>query len=62
MQRTPSLRDKLNLRADRLSEEEAQEVLDYISLMQSLRNQKIDLIDEVVATLVFESLVSGNLN
>ena len=62
MQRTPSLRDTLKLRADRLSEDEAQEVLDYIQVMQTLRSPISNPIDEFVAMLLFESLATGTPN
>lgn len=63
MQRTPTPREKLMLSADRLSEHEAGEVLEYISVMQTLNDStKRDALDEFVAALVFESFARAGLH
>lgn len=55
MQRPPSMLDMLRHRIDGLSEEEAGEVLDYITVMQSLKNGcDADPLDELMIRLLVE--------
>ena len=56
MQRTPSTIELLRRRINSLSEEEAVEVLDYIAVMQSLKNgSDADPLDELMIRLLVEA-------
>jgi hypothetical protein len=56
MQRTPESRQQLRAKIDCLTDDEASEVLDYISVMQSLNESSgPDPLDELILRLLSEA-------
>jgi hypothetical protein len=56
MQRTPESRQQLRAKIDCLTDDEASEVLDYISVMQSLNDTAWpDPLDELILRLLSEA-------
>jgi hypothetical protein len=63
VQSTPNLRGLLKARADLLTEDEAGEVLDYISVMQSMsHNVQPDPLEELIMRLLVEAELSGTID
>jgi len=60
MRENASKREILSRRIDRLTEDEAGEVLDYISVMESLRNNTEESpLDELIVRLLVEASLTG---
>jgi hypothetical protein len=61
MQRTLESREQLKAKIDCLTDDEASEVLDYISVMQSLNDSSgPDPLDELIVRLLSEADPYGN--
>ena len=52
-------RQLLKLKADSLSEPEAAEVLEYVSIMELLRDDQSEPLTETIAKLLCEAMIGG---